>query len=451
MRRQLQKIYWTGILITLIMAFAAIAAAAKVKIDDTRRHLTAMLMAASEWTLDSNDDLQSLADSIAQVSQPMRITFLLDTGVILADSMADSGREGVFSKDREIVEAKDGSVGRDMRMSAASSAFVLYMARKLSPRLILRVSYPVFEAARLILIYGAVLLVLFLVLYLIQRRSLSRYAGKQKKQMDDLRKLLDGEIDHVEAAFEEYQPSLNAVSYRIQRLKEDYLEIEKNLNLRSDFVANASHELRSPLTSVRGFAELLHEGMAQTPEEQDLCFQMILSGCDHMLEVIEEILLLGKAEKEETAGDLPAIQAADVAGEVIRSLALQAERKEITMQVEGNTKVHAAEKDLWEIFYNLIDNAIRYGRRGGQVRVVMSEGQIAVEDDGIGISSEDLPRIFEPFYRSDEVRERAGTGLGLPIVKAITEKCGGRISVESSYGEGSRFMISFPSGMKDVL
>ena len=450
MKRRLQAIYWRGVLITLAMALAAVGVAAKLKIDDTRNHLTAMLQAASMWTLDSNDDLQTLADAIASASPQIRVTFMLDTGLTLADSARDADPGKNHYGDREIVAARAGGVGRSLRMSTTSATLVLYVARRLSPQLILRLSYPVLAIARAVAVYGALLLALFLVLYQLQRRSIARFAGDQRRQLEDIRRLLDGELDQVRAVFPEYQPSLDTIAYRVRRLREDQREILRTMNLRSDFVANASHELRSPLTSVRGFAELLEEGMADTPEERALCLETIRTECDRMLEVIEDILRLSKAERRPETPATP-IPASPVAEEVRRALQPRAAKRGIALSVEGEARVPASERDLWELLYNLMDNAVRYGRPGGHVWVRLSDGRIEVADDGVGIEPRHQERIFEQFYRVDEARdaEQGGTGLGLSIVKAIAERCGGGVRVESAPGEGSRFILEFPDREAD--
>ena len=445
MKDRLRKIYWTGIFITMIMAISAIGAAALLQIDDTRNYLNAMLQAASRWTLDSNEDLQSLAESISASSSPMRVTFLMDTGVILADSDPNADLSEIHSNDKEIISAREGKIGSHLRLSRADAVFVLYAARRISPQLLLRLSYPVFEVFRIVLIYGSLILVLFLILYFIQRRMITRFAVDQQRQLDDVRRLLDDEISQVDAVFPEYQPSLDAISYRTRRLREDQEEIIRTMNLRNDFIANASHELRSPLTSIKGYAEMLEEGMADTPEEKDLCLSMIRTQSERMLSVINNILRLNKLENKSEAVDSP-ISAAPLASEVAQALAPLAAGKSISISVSGDTKIRGTEKDIWEILFNLTDNAIRYGREGGYVRIDMEPGRVEVSDNGIGIDPEHVGHIFEQFYRVDESRQNdaSGTGLGLSIVRAIVENCGGTIRVESRYGVGTSFILEFP-------
>lgn len=444
MKRRLQSIYWCGILITLIMAAIAIGGMAKLKTDDTLSNLNAVLHAASLWTLESNADLQQMADSIAAVSQPIQVTFLMDTGLVLADSKKDADRFQDHYQDAEIVAARQGKIGRAFRLSGTDATFVLYLAKRVSPQLILRVSYPVLEIVDLLIIYGISLLMLFLMLYFLQRKAISRFAQEQIQQIEEVRRLLDGEVANAQAVFPEFRPTLQAIAYRVERLQEDRKEIMRTLNLRSDFVANASHELRSPLTSIRGFAEMLQTGMADTPEEQALCVSMVCSECDRMLAVIEDILCLNKAERQPDQG-LQTVDVAQITQEICRSLAKRAEQKRIMLRVDGTLSLMAQEKAIWEILYNLLDNAIRYGKEGGYVNVRLSAHQIVVEDDGIGISPEQLPHIFEQFYRANDAREAeaVGTGLGLSIVKTLVERYHGQIRAESEWGKGSRFVLDF--------
>ncbi|MBQ9031157.1 MAG: hypothetical protein IJ106_06860 [Parasporobacterium sp.] len=444
MKKRLQKLYLTGILVTILMAAGAIFMTSMMKIEDTRKNMQSILQAAIQWTRDSNTSLQELADDIAAVSPPVRVVFLMDSGLALADSMEDADMTENHYTDPEVQAALENEIGRSLRISNSNGTLMMYLAQRVSPQLIIRISYPVLELARILLIYGALLLVVFLVLYYLQRRTITKLAKDQTRQFEDIQKLLDGQISQMQAVFPEFQPSLDAISYKVKRLQEDSREIMKTMNLRSEFVANASHELRSPLTSVKGFAEMLESGMAENDEERQLCIRMISSECDRMLEVIEDILHLSKAEnaKERATKELAV---SPVAREVCQALRPQAEQKGITLSVDGECLVLILEKDLWEVLYNLADNAVRYGREGGSVEILLEERTIMVRDDGVGMEPQHLGHIFEQFYRIDDTRESApgGTGLGLSIVKTIVERSGGTITVTSTPGEGTCFLIQF--------
>ena len=270
MKRRLRHLYWTGIAITMVMATVAVAMMVKLKIDDSREALRSILQAASAWTMESTEDLQSMAESIASVSPPLRVTFLMEQGLVLADSEADALAMENHASRPEVQAALQGGIGESLRFSDTQAMLTLYAAMRISPALILRLSYPLWEIAGMLAMYGVGLLCLFLVLYILQRRTLGRFGKDLMLQMDEVRRLLEGDAGHSRAVFPELQPALDNISYLAKRLKDDLNEVSRTLTLRDDFVANASHELRSPLTSVMGFAEMLDEGMADSPEECEL-------------------------------------------------------------------------------------------------------------------------------------------------------------------------------------
>ncbi len=444
MKKRLQRIYWIGILLTIAVSLFTVVLLMWIKVSDTREYLFHTLNTASAWTLESNDNLQDLAESIANVAHPVRVTFLMNQGLVLADSEREATEMGSHADREEIIEAMQGKVGESMRLSVTQDEMVIYAAKRISPQLILRLAYPIWELSRVILLYGAGLVLLFLLLFLHQRRALSRFAGSLIAQMDDVRLMLEGQLSNPKAVFPELQPALNNIAYLADRMEKDRKEILRTLNMRQDFVANASHELRSPLTSIMGFAEMLDEGLADTPEEQALCTQTIRSECSRMLEVIEDILLLSRAERQ--LAEPAAVDVAAVAEEICQSLSPRAAQRNITLKVEGSFRLTATEKDVWEILYNLTDNAIRYGREGGYVHIRLGPDGFSVEDNGIGIDAAHQSRIFEQFYRVDEVRSAVGgTGLGLSIIQAIVQRYGGEIHLVSESGKGSRFIVQFGS------
>lgn len=444
MKKSLQRIYWLSMLATLLMTLIAVTMMVKLKIDDTRESLRSTLYVASAWTLDSQTDLQSLAEDIASISAPMRVTFLMDNGLVLADSHEDA-RTMVSHKNRpEIEEARRGGLGEDLRRSDTEAAFMYYEALLVADHLILRLSYPIDEIALLIVLYAVSIVVLFGLLYGVQKRALERFAGEMSRQMDEVRVLMEGDSEETPKVFPELQPAMNSIAYHVRRLKSDLQEVKRTLNVRSDFVANASHELRSPLTSIMGFAEMLDEGLAETPEEKRLCVQTIRSECRRMLDVIEDILLLSRAEKQSAPAAKP-VDVTAITAEICQALTPRAAQRGITLTVQGEMRIEAIEKDVWEILYNLIDNAIHYGREGGDVKVSLSGDHLTVEDDGIGIPAEHLPHIFEKFYRVDEARDAhsGGSGLGLSIVRSLAERNGASVTVESEQGKGSCFTVTF--------
>lgn len=236
-----------------------------------------------------------------------------------------------------------------------------------------------------------------------------------------------------------------AVFHDISRLK----ELEK---IRQDFVANVSHELRTPLTTIKGYAETLLEGALK--EEVAYQFvQVIKRQSDRLTKIVEDLLALSKIELKEFQLKIEILPFHELAEDVLRYIQEAAEKKKISISLELPIPlmVKADQHYLEQILINLIDNAIKYGREGGKITVSavrrnQSEVEISVIDNGIGIPKEDLPRIFERFYRVDKGRsqELGGTGLGLSIVKHLISAHGGRVWAESQFGEGSTFYFTLP-------
>ena len=237
-----------------------------------------------------------------------------------------------------------------------------------------------------------------------------------------------------------------AVFHDITRLK----ELEK---IRQDFVANVSHELRTPLTTIKGYAETLLEG-ALKEEVASQFVQVIKRHTDRLTKIVEDLLMLSKIESKEFQLKIEVISLRDFTSDVIDFVKEVAEKKKVSIsqsEIPSSLAVEADRNYLEQIFINLLDNAIKYTHEGGKITISASEKdpkeiQISVQDDGIGIPKEDLPRVFERFYRVDKGRsqELGGTGLGLSIVKHLLQVHSGRVWVESQLGKGSTFHFTFP-------
>jgi two-component system phosphate regulon sensor histidine kinase PhoR len=231
----------------------------------------------------------------------------------------------------------------------------------------------------------------------------------------------------------------------------DLTEVELLNQVRQDFVANVSHELRTPLTSVRGYAEtLLDGGLADTDHREDFV-RIIRDQATRLESLVEDLLSLAELERPDTRLRLESFDLRDAVQRQISILAGPAERSGLEFQLEPGPAVAVVADRLRidQVIANLLDNALKYTERGGvHIRVGASEAQVwcEVQDTGSGIPTEDLPRIFERFYRVDKARSRqkGGTGLGLAIVKHILSLHGGRVTATSVVGEGSSFRFELP-------
>lgn len=222
---------------------------------------------------------------------------------------------------------------------------------------------------------------------------------------------------------------------------------KKNLSdLREKFTANASHELKTPLTSIAGYAEMIETGMAK-PEDVPEFARKIHKESERLLSLANDIMKL--SELDEASPDSLVAENVDLSEmlkDIVSALEPLAAKRHVSIHLpEGNFSVKGDKGKLFEMFYNLIVNAIRYNRDPGSVSVLFDGNAVVVKDTGVGIAEEHLPHIFERFYRADKSRskETGGTGLGLAIVKHIAELHKAKVSVSSVLGEGSSFRVEF--------
>ena len=234
-------------------------------------------------------------------------------------------------------------------------------------------------------------------------------------------------------------------------LVSDVTELKKAEGIRSEFTANVSHELKTPLTSIKGFTDMLSSGMVTSPADQKRFITMIGVEVDRLIDLINDILKL--SELESVAIDQTEERSAvlEAAHDTASLLEPSAKAAGVTLAVEGESvTVGVPMSRLKELLFNLMGNGIKYSENGGtvttRVRVEDSKAVISVEDHGIGIPEEDQSRVFERFYRVEKGRARknGGTGLGLAIVKHITQLYGGTVGLESQVGKGSTFTVILP-------
>lgn len=233
----------------------------------------------------------------------------------------------------------------------------------------------------------------------------------------------------------------------------DITELKNLEKTRKDFVANVSHELKTPITSIKGFSETLLDGAMEDKEVLQSFLSIILKESDRLQALIQDLLDLSKIEQEGFALNRQKFNLHDVLKEIITILDGRALEKNITLVFISNEKKVALFADIdriKQVFINLINNAIAYTHENGNVTVKLAstnkEVIVEVSDTGIGMEKDQIPRIFERFYRIDKARSRnsGGTGLGLAIVKHIIEAHSGEIIVHSTIGKGTTFIVKFP-------
>lgn len=226
-------------------------------------------------------------------------------------------------------------------------------------------------------------------------------------------------------------------------------DIEKNENMRVEFSANVSHELKTPLTSIMGNSEIIETGIAKSDDIKNIATNIRLEA-QRMLKLIDDVINISKLSDSEVKQSFEEVFIDEITKEVIKTLRYSARKKNIQINFESeNLSLSGNRQVIYDMFYNLIDNAISYGKENGTVDIKVykdSKGKhFRVSDDGIGIAKEDQQRIFERFYRADKSHSKStgGTGLGLSIVKHGSLMHGAKITLDSSLGVGTKIDICF--------
>jgi two-component system, OmpR family, phosphate regulon sensor histidine kinase PhoR len=234
-------------------------------------------------------------------------------------------------------------------------------------------------------------------------------------------------------------------------LAQDLTQIRRLEMVRRDFVSNISHELRTPLASLKALTETLQDGALEDPPAARRFIDQIQTEVDALSQMVTELLELSRIESGRLALDLRPVAPEDLLNSARRRMSLQAERARLDLRVEcaeDLPKVRMDVQRMEQVLVNLIHNAVKFTHPGGEIVLFAEAGpgevRFAVRDTGIGIPSEDVPRIFERFYRVDKSRSGSGTGLGLSIAKHIVEAHKGRIWAESIEGQGSTFTFTLP-------
>lgn len=227
-------------------------------------------------------------------------------------------------------------------------------------------------------------------------------------------------------------------------------DMDQNARMRQEFTANVSHEMKTPLTAISGYAELIANGMISSETELQRMAGEIHSNSGRLITLINDVIRLSELDEEQTE-TLEMISLSSVAENCVNMLQINAKKHHVTITYSGEEAYLWATRQMTEeILYNLCDNAIRYNKENGSVHVTVKrqgmKAVLSVCDTGIGIPEESRERIFERFYRVDKSRSKStgGTGLGLAIVKHILMRLKGELSLESKTGEGTDITIVFP-------
>ena len=373
-----------------------------------------------------------------------RLTWIAADGAVLYDSASTGALDNHLDRE-EIRQALATGQGDSTRYSNTLTEQLLYHARLLPDGTVLRLStsrYTVWVLLMGVLQPVLVVALLAILLSLLLAYRLSARLTMPLNEVD-----LNDPLKNVE--YEELRPLLSRIDAQQEQLRRDKQQLEKTEQIRREFTANVSHELKTPLHSISGYAELLANDMVKPQDVQPFA-DKIYSESRRMSSLVEDIISLSQLDAG--APEMPR-EECDlylIAQNAVDSLSLAAEEAGVTVSLSGESaRLNGVPQLLYGICYNLCDNAIKYNREKGSVSVSVRDGEqeavLTVSDTGIGIAPEHQQRVFERFYRVDKSRSKAvgGTGLGLSIVKHSALIHHAKIALTSS-PEGSTFTLRFP-------
>jgi len=373
----------------------------------------------------------------------LRVTLINNEGVVLFDNAADENTMSNHLQRPEIAQAIDAGEGFSRRASETVGQDTYYYAIRLKDGHILRVSM---QAKNMMSLYYNSLPVILLLIGLMAALSVIMANYLTRQIADPISKMADHLEDLPEhVPYKELIPFANEVAMQQKRRKE-------NERIRREFTANVSHELKTPLTSISGYAEMIETGIAAKEDIPDFAGK-IRSEAGRLISLVGDTIKLSQLDDPAETNIFETVSLNKLAKETAEFLQLQATKLGIELSVDipaENVTVQGIETDLFHMCYNLCDNAIRYNRTGGSVTIAVSRrgdrAVLSVKDTGIGISPEHQQRIFERFYRVDKSRskEMGGTGLGLSIVKHAAKMLNAKIDVESMAGVGTTVCVRFP-------
>lgn len=386
---------------------------------------------------------------LKSLSGKHRITLVDSSGKVLFDNRNDINSLENHNDREEIREARENGTGYSERYSDTLSRKTINVTKLLNNGDVLRLSKDMSTVWSTLMdtIFPMICVMVFAIL-------IAAYmAGRVSKAVTTPINQIDLNEPDREKIYDEIEPLIdkiikqnNQIDKQIEQLN---MEHEKQDNLRRDFTANVSHELKTPLTSISGFAEIIQNGMVK--EEDITRFAgKIHSEAQRLIILVGDIIKLSQLDGKDIAVKMEPIDLYETSQAVMGHLEAAAEKRNIKMFLSGkHLVITGAEQIIEEMIFNLIDNAIKYNKTGGKIYVNILKNDdginLSVEDTGIGIKDEDIGRIFERFYRADKShsKEIGGTGLGLSIVKHGANFHNAKVFVKSKYKEGTKITILF--------
>ncbi len=401
-------------------------------------------------------DLSLFTDTSIELGAELetRIRILDAEGTVLIDSMQEEqGKD--MATDSLIVQAMNGQIASRTEESGDDTmhlAFPAMVEGQLAG--IVYLSQPLDDVAAVLsdlrnrmLISTVIALALSAIVALLLSRAISNPVRRLTLAS---RAVAQGHLDQQVPV-----RSKDEIGQLSQTFNEMTTRLQSAMQMQTDFVANVSHESRTPLTSIKGMLETLRDGAVDDPQIRDRFLETMEGETDRLIRLVNDLLLLSKADSNALNLHTESTDLSKLVREIIDQLSPEIETENLDFKLEISPDLPSVPADpdrIRQVIVNLLDNAIKYSHDGGAITVTMMAGQdgsvvTRIRDEGIGIPADDLPRIGERFYRTDKARSRAngGTGLGLAIARTLVEAHGGKLTVESIEGNGTTVSFTLPA------
>ena len=442
MRKKIQRSMVMVLAVTLLLSYAIITiitynrnmAMLEAEVRQEARYIQAAInISGADYLAEMNG-----------VDWTTRVTQISPGGEVLYDTRRDESTLEDHSSRKEVQEALASGEGEDVRMSDTVGQELYYYALLLDDGTVLRASKSmdglIGTALNNLPVMAGLAVIMMILAYFMAKWQTNRL----------VKPIYELDLEHPlkNKTYDELTPFLEAMDKQNR-------EKEAVSNMRKEFSANVSHELKTPLTSISGYAEIMKNGMVR-PADIPVFSERIYKEARRLIHLVEDIIKLSKLDEESVELEKQEVDLYEMTREIISRLAPQAQQRNIRMEVTGEPVTYFGIRQILdEMIYNVCENAVKYNNENGRVSVWVGntlEGpRVTVTDTGIGIPEEHHERIFERFYRVDKShsKERGGTGLGLSIVKHGALLHGAKVTVDSAPGKGTRIGMQFPKEKRD--
>ncbi len=433
----------------LIFGFASTRVYYNSAVEDSKEYLRVYMTAFDEGT--TVDELDEAgAKAFSEKLGGARVTFMDGKGNVIADSMAEEIQEDHSDREEIKNDILNGECFAVPQRYTLGKNNLYYCKNFDDGNFLVRIAvftdsdWSIFvQTLPVFLTFSGIMIALCVVIAFVATYFVVNPVKQLAKEATG-NQTVTSKYPELEPVAEMLNERNRNIQRQMNEIKAEKELVEKARLSKDEFISNVTHEMNTPLTSIHGYAELLDAG-AMNAEQRKTAYKTILSQSERLTNLIACIVNYSEIDSD----DLPSYEVdfSALARETICALKPEADKRKITIteNIEDNVKILSRHERLSEVFGNLLRNAIKYNKDGGSITVTLNFRELIVEDTGIGISEENMGKVFSRFFTVDRSHsgKNGGFGLGLAVVKKICQKSGWKISVESKLGEGSKFTVTF--------